>query len=465
MNAAPNTGARAARRRDRRVYTRSRPLLFALLAAARRQPVLRVGGTVLVNGTEPYRHALTRIPLDRAAEGTTGGAARELSGGGSLFDEEGACHRAARRTVALDLGAAGVERLRPVWRAVLDRRLAPLATGDAVDLVPLARELAGATVRALLDVTADPAALSDAAAEVAAVAVRGHLPGPGRSRAARAAGPAAARLAALLTPAGQDDLDERVRDEHVSGEHVPGEHVSGAHVPGEHEPDGKPGRDGSGGVGREAVGEAAGHVVRSAGADTGREARQGAGGSAGGRAGRDAERDAARRAMLAVAAVNTTVAALPRAAAWCADAGLWEQAADSRSRAALVDELLRVVAPSPLLPRVAAADADLDGCPVRAGDRLILVARHAVHADDTPPDARCPVAPAVAQLVFGAGPHACPGARLARAQLDDMLAALAPFRPSVVAARADRRAALPGWRTLTVRATALAPGPHGGSPC
>lgn len=355
-------------------------------------------------------------------------------------------------------------------------RLAPLATGDAVDLVPLARELAGVTVRALLDVTADPAALSDAAAEVAAVAVRGHLPGPGRSRAARAAGPAAARLAALLTPAGQDDLDERVRDERVSGEHV-----SGAHVPGEHEPDGKPGRDGSGGVGREAVGEAAGHVGQSAGADTGREAagdtgrearqgaggdaRQGAGGSAGGRAGRDAERDAARRAMLAVAAVNTTVAALPRAAAWCADAGLWEQAADSRSRAALVDELLRVVAPSPLLPRVAAADADLDGCPVRAGDRLILVARHAVHADDTPPDARCPVAPAVAQLVFGAGPHACPGARLARAQLDDMLAALAPFRPSVVAARADRRAALPGWRTLTVRATALAPGPHGGSPC
>ncbi|OKH94863.1 cytochrome P450 [Streptomyces uncialis] len=458
MNAAPNTGARAARRRDRRVYTRSRPLLFALLAAARRRPVLRLGGTVLVNGTEPYRHALTRIPLDRAAEGTTGGAARELSGGGSLFDEEGAGHRAARRTVALDLGAAGVERLRPVWRAVLDRRLAPLATGDAVDLVPLARELAGATVRALLDVTADPAALSDAAAEVAAVAVRGHLPGPGRSRAARAAGPAAARLAALLTPAGQDDLDER-----VSGEHVPDEYV----------PDGEPGRDGSGGAGREAAGEAAGHVGRSAGADTGREARQGAGGdarqgaggSAGGRAGRDAERAAARRAMLAVAAVNTTVAALPRAAAWCADAGLWEQAADSRSRAALVDELLRVVAPSPLLPRVAAADADLDGCPVRAGDRLILVARHAVHADDTPPDARCPVAPAVARLVFGAGPHACPGARLARAQLDDMLAALAPFRPSVVAARADRRAALPGWRTLTVRATALAPGPHGGSPC
>ncbi|MFJ4771202.1 cytochrome P450 [Streptomyces uncialis] len=447
MKAVPNTGARAARRRDRRVYTRSRPLLFALLAAARRRPVLRVGGTVLVNGTEPYRHALTRIPLDRAAEGTTGGAARELGGGGSLFDEEGAGHREARRAVALDLGAAGVERLRPVWRAVLDRRLAPLAAGATVDLVPLARELAGATVRALLDVTADPADLSDAAAEVAAVAVRGHLPGPGRSRAARAAGPAAARLAALLRPAGHD------LDEHV--------------------PNGAAGHDGSGDVGcdagdeagREAGGTAGGDAGRDAGRETGGDTGRDAGGDTGGDAGRGADGDAARRAMLAVAAVNTTVAALPRAAAWCADAGLWEQAADNKSRAALVDELLRVIAPSPLLPRVAAADADLDGCPVRAGDRLILVARHAVHADDTPPDARCPAAPAVARLVFGAGPHACPGARLARAQLDDTLAALAPFRPSVVTARTDRRAALPGWRTLTVRATVPAPGPYGGSPC
>jgi cytochrome P450 len=60
----------------------------------------------------------------------------------------------------------------------------------------------------------------------------------------------------------------------------------------------------------------------------------------------------------------------------------------------------------------------------------------------------------VAQLVFGAGPHACPGARLARAQLADTLRALAPYRPVVVRARADRRAALPGWARLVVRAGA-----------
>ncbi|MEV8457219.1 cytochrome P450 [Streptomyces sp. NPDC052095] len=373
----PGTAAlRAARRRDRRVYTRSHPVLFALLAAARRRAVTRIGGTVLVSGTEPYRQALTRIPLDRTAAGTTGGTARELSEGGTLFDQEGAGHRTARRGLAAGLGTAGVERLRPVWREVLERRLAPLHAGREVDLVPLARELAGATVRALLDTTGDPEAVARAAAEVAAAAVRGHLPGPRPPGTARAAAAATARLEALLAP-------------------VPG---------GTAEP--------------------------------------------------------ALRAALAVAAVNTTVAVLPRAAAWCADADLWDEAADDRLRPALVDEVLRVTAPSPLLPRVAAADAELDGCPVRAGDRLVLMARHAARAHDRLPDPRDPAPPAVARLVFGAGAHACPGARLARAQLDDALAALAPHRPEVRRARADRTAALPGWRTLTVRAAAARRSPE-----
>ncbi|GHF54852.1 hypothetical protein GCM10010218_40220 [Streptomyces mashuensis] len=350
------TPATRARRRDRRVYTRSHPLLFALLAAARRRPVTRLGRTVLVNGTEPYRHTLTRLPLDRTAPGTTGGAARALSAGGMLFDQEGAGHRGTRRTLADGLGAAGVTRLRPVGQQVLDRHLAPLRTGTPVDLVPLARELAGATVCALLGLDTDPLAVADAAADAAAAAVRDHLPGLRGRGAARAAATATARLEELV----------------------------GAGLP----------------------------------------------------------------AMLAVAAVNTTVAALPRAVAWCADAGLWDAAADDRLRPALVTELLRVTAPSPLLPRVAAADSG----PVRAGDRLLLVARHAARAHDRLPDPHDPAPAALAHLVFGTGPHTCPGAALTRAQLADTLAALAPHRPTVLHARADRRAALPGWHTLTVTA-------------
>ncbi|HEV7964890.1 MAG TPA: cytochrome P450, partial [Actinoplanes sp.] len=161
--------------------------------------------------------------------------------------------------------------------------------------------------------------------------------------------------------------------------------------------------------------------------------------------------DAGLATMIAVAAVNTTVAALPRAAAWAADADLWAYA----DRQSLADELLRVTAPTPLLPRVAAAPGTAGRCPVRTGDRLLLVARHAVDAQRIDPDPAGPAPAQVAQLVFGAGPHACPGARLARAQLADLLAALAPYRPRVVRARADRRAALPSWRSLVIRPSAL----------
>jgi cytochrome P450 len=155
-----------------------------------------------------------------------------------------------------------------------------------------------------------------------------------------------------------------------------------------------------------------------------------------------------RGAMIAVAAVNTMVSALPRAVAWCADDTLWDDA----HHPVLVDELLRVLAPSPLLPRVAAEDGSVAGRRVRRGDRLVLVARHAARAHRAGPSVADPAPARVAHLVFGAGPHACPGARLARAQLADALAALAPHRPVVVRARVDRTAALPGWSSLEVRA-------------
>ncbi|MFJ6480381.1 MULTISPECIES: cytochrome P450 [unclassified Streptomyces] len=381
MSTTAHAHARA-RRRDRRVYLHSHPLLFGLLAATRGRPVRRLGRTLLVHGPEAYRQALTRLPLDRTAAGTTGAAARTAlrdggigsgsGSGGVLFDQEGDGHRMDRRGLAGSLGSAVVEDLRSLWQPLLVRRLAPLDRGGEVDLVDLARELSGSVVCALLGSGADPREVAGAAAEAAAAAVRSHLPGPRRPRAEAAAARAADRLRLLLGPGGE-----------------------------------------------------------------------------------------ALPAMLAVAAVNTTVAALPRAVAWCADAGLWEQAADGALRPVLADELLRVTAASPLLPRVAAADGAVGGCPVRGGDRLVLVARHAAGAHRRNPDALRPAGPAVDRLVFGAGPHACPGARLARAQLADVLGALAPYRPVVTRARVDRGAALPGWRVLTVRAGGRAAGSYG----
>ncbi|MFJ2578243.1 cytochrome P450 [Kitasatospora aureofaciens] len=350
MNAPAS--ATAARRRDRRVYLRSHPVLFALLCATRHRPVVRIGRTVLVHGTDAYREALTRVPLDRTADGTTGGAAARLTDGGLLFDQEGDDHRAARRAVADGINSGAQKRIRPLWQAVLAARVPALATGT-LELVDLTEELAGVTAAALVVSDACPRQLACAARAAAAAAARDHLPGPRRRR--RGAGTAeAARLTALL-------------------------------------PD-------------------------------------------------------PRDAMLAVAAVNTTLAAVPRAVAWCADAGLWPTV-DETTAPRLAAELLRLTAPSPLLPRVAAADATVAGRPVRAGDRLILVARHAARAHQrTPADS-----PAATQAVFGAGPHACPGAGLARTQLADVLVALAHHRPVVTRARVDRRSALPGYAELTLR--------------
>jgi cytochrome P450 len=338
------------------VYWGSHPVLFALLSATRRWPVLRIGSTVLVHGRDAYVSALTRLPLDRTAAGTTGGAASRLTDGGLLFDQAGDVHRATRRSLGDALGTAGVSRLRPVWTAVLKRGLAPLAAGGDVDLVPVAAEMAGASAAALLGLAVSSDELASAARLAGSTAARTHLPRLFPRH--RAAQDAADRLVALVGP---DPL----------------------------------------------------------------------------------------AAMLAVAAVNTTVAALPRAAAWCADADLW----DAAGSPALTDELLRVTAATPLLPRVAAGAGEVAGCPVRTGDRLLLVARHAVGAHRHGPDPAAPAPVAVTQLVFGTGPHACPGARLARVQLTDLLVALAPYRPVVTRARVDRRAALPGWRSVTLRAT------------
>jgi cytochrome P450/GT2 family glycosyltransferase len=357
--------ARRARRRDRRVYLASHPVIFGLLTATRGRPVIRLGRTLLVQSQAAYIEALTRLPLDRTADRTTGGLAREFVADGVLFDQDGQAHRDARRSLAADLSTAGVDRLRPVWREVLSRRLAPLGAGQTVDMTDVTAELAGATVCALLELDADPLAVARAASDVAAAAAHAHLPGihpPGASR--------------LLT--------KRTYE-----------------------------------------------LIRFVGAD-----RPDAAGAA---------------AMLAVAAVNTTVAGLPRAVAWCADCGLWPQAACDPGREVLTGELLRVTAATGVLPRVAAADSVLDGRKVRAGDRLLLVARHAAGAHHSGPDCDQPAEPRVAQLVFGAGAHACPGAALARAQLSDTLQMLAPYQPIVVRARPDRRSALPGWRSLIVR--------------
>ncbi|MFG1610553.1 cytochrome P450 [Actinoplanes sp. NPDC049265] len=445
-----------ARSRDRLVYLAAHPFLFTVLAATRHRPTVRLGGTLLVHDRQAYVHALTRLTLDRTAEGTTGGAVTALTSGAALFDQQGQSHRTSRRTSADPLSAPGVEAMRPTWTNLMARALSPLAEGAELDLVPLAAEIAGITALAILAATSPgPAPVSSSSAPTT-----NHLPARPLCPAAPTEGPPSHSASA------QEPSAERHRTT-AERHNDTGPRASGAAV-------------GAGGT-RDSRGpttDRAGRDLRAGPADDARRLAEAARAAAAAtarehlpglfrRRARDEARLAAARltalvapdggehaglhAMLAVAAINTTVAALPRAAAWSADDRLWDAA--RRDPAALADELLRVIAPTPLLPRAAAGDGELPpGGPVHAGDRLMLIARHAAGAHRSGPDPARPAPPQVARLVFGVGPHACPGARLARIQLADWLAALAPYRPVVTRARPDRRSALPGWRSLTVRA-------------
>ncbi|MFF3859106.1 cytochrome P450 [Streptomyces sp. NPDC002209] len=445
------TQARA-RRRDRRVYVRSHPLLFALLAATRGRPVRRLGGTLLVHDAPAYREALTRLPLNRTAPGTTGAAARTALAPPPNPDRPTPAGSAKPDRTTADTGGSARAALAP--SAHLGRTTADTGGSAArVGLVGSAgrdHTAAGGTGGVLFDQDgsghrADRRGLSEALGAAGVEQLRAQWQplltrrlaplAQGRevdmaALARELAGAVVCRLLGTdadpvaVARAAADAAAASVRT-HLPGPRRPGASAAAART-------------------ARMLQSLLSRPLTAPSLPPSGDAPVLAGGMGGGDA---------LGAMVAVAAVNTTVAALPRAVAWCADAALWDQAADPALRFRLADELLRVTAASPLLPRAAAADGTVGGCPVRSGDRLLLVARHAAQAHVRDPDALAPADPALAHLVFGAGAHACPGARLARIQLADTLAALAPYRPVVTRARVDRRAALPGWRLLTVKAT------------
>jgi cytochrome P450 len=155
---------------------------------------------------------------------------------------------------------------------------------------------------------------------------------------------------------------------------------------------------------------------------------------------------------------------VPRLVALASDTGWLDRLlaadpadADGRAlRTRVVEEALRVTAPTPAMLRSVRADARVGDVPVRAGDRVV-VATVSCCKDAGPFDPDAPVDPAVRHLWFGAGPHFCLGMPLALAQVDTVLDALRPVVQDGRTLRvADRRVArgvlIPAYRSLVVEA-------------
>lgn len=93
---------------------------------------------------------------------------------------------------------------------------------------------------------------------------------------------------------------------------------------------------------------------------------------------------------------------------------------------AAIDEMLRLDDPFVANRRIATRDTEISGCPVAAGEHVLLDWREAnldPEAFDDP-HAFDPHANAAANLVYGTGPHVCPGRPLATLELRVLTRAL-----------------------------------------
>lgn len=171
--------------------------------------------------------------------------------------------------------------------------------------------------------------------------------------------------------------------------------------------------------------------------------------------------------LLMVAGTETSASAMARTTALLVDTGeqhrllrlLAEERANPVERAAgepdvvenAVREGLRVTSPASVIGRGVAADVEVAGRTLRAGER-VLILTWAANVAAGPFRADRPYVRETRQLWFGAGRHLCLGAALARAEIAALLHALfddgAPLR--VVSRRAKRGVLVPGYDGLVV---------------
>lgn len=115
----------------------------------------------------------------------------------------------------------------------------------------------------------------------------------------------------------------------------------------------------------------------------------------------------------------------------------WRHAQPTRAELeAGIDEILRIDDPFICNRRVTTREVEIEGRPIPAGERVLLNWAAANRDPEVvgDPDAFCPVENAPHNLVYGIGPHHCPGRGLATLQLrilvEELLAATRSVEPA-----------------------------------
>jgi cytochrome P450 len=127
---------------------------------------------------------------------------------------------------------------------------------------------------------------------------------------------------------------------------------------------------------------------------------------------------------------------------------------------AATEEFLRVYPPARTHARTVARDTVLGGCPMQAGDRVLLSEVSACHDEREFPDAdrfvldRSPNR----HVAFGMGIHRCPGSHLARLEFTEMLTQVLDRMPGYVldeegTVEYPNWSAIGGWGRIPVRVT------------
>ena len=395
-SAAPAFGQWRARWHERRLYLAAHPFAYCLAAVARRVAsvctIPRIGH--VVSDAALAKHVLSTPELfAKTGPGALSDALTQVMGSKALVNMDGEPHRLLRARLR-DIFAPrfAAELVARIFAPALAEARAALEAGAAIDVVRLARILAGRSACALagIELTSDERCLE----------MHRH----GRDF-ARALSLATRRLTGAQLAHARERFDALTLSAHAA-------FAAGGETT-------VPGR------------------LRAAGL-TFDEAR-------------------GLIAILLLAGTETTASALPRLVALLVDTGQWAALrADPPRVAAAVDEGLRLTAPVALVTRNVVSATVLGDRRLRPGERVVVCLASALKAQEAAADAGFDYgrvqAPGVANLWFGQGPHACPGAALARREITTALEALlACGDVRVVRRRYARDAVFAGYARLEVR--------------